>query len=79
MTMTIALTPDQEERLRREAANRSLPTEALLQKLMDQTLASIGHSSRQPRERVLGLHEGQIWIADDFDVPLPDSFWLGEE
>jgi hypothetical protein len=26
-----------------------------------------------------GLHAGQYWIAEDFDAPLPDSFWLGEE
>jgi antitoxin (DNA-binding transcriptional repressor) of toxin-antitoxin stability system len=31
------------------------------------------------KERVLGLREGQVWISDDFDEPLPDSFWLGEE
>lgn len=29
--------------------------------------------------RVLGLHEGNWWMADDFDAPLPDSFWLGKE
>lgn len=23
-----------------------------------------------------GLFEGQIQISDDFDAPLPDSFWL---
>ncbi len=27
--------------------------------------------------RIAGLHQGAIWISDDFDVPLPDSFWLG--
>ena len=27
--------------------------------------------------RIAGLHEGKIWISDDFDEPLPDSFWLG--
>lgn len=26
-----------------------------------------------------GLHPGAIWISDDFDDPLPDAFWLGEE
>jgi len=25
------------------------------------------------RKRVLGLDEGKIWIADDFDAPLPDE------
>ena len=33
----------------------------------------------EKKERVLGLREGQVWISDDFDEPLPDSFWLGEE
>ena len=28
--------------------------------------------------RVLGLHNGQGWMSDDFNDPLPDSFWLGE-
>jgi antitoxin (DNA-binding transcriptional repressor) of toxin-antitoxin stability system len=29
------------------------------------------------RHRIPGLHRGEIWISDDFDDPLPDSFWLG--
>jgi antitoxin (DNA-binding transcriptional repressor) of toxin-antitoxin stability system len=28
--------------------------------------------------RRLGLHPGAIEVADDFDDPLPDEFWLGE-
>jgi hypothetical protein len=29
--------------------------------------------------RVPGLHQGSsYWMADDFDAPLPDEFWLGE-
>lgn len=28
--------------------------------------------------RVPGLHKGVYFMADDFDAPLPDSFWLGE-
>ncbi len=31
------------------------------------------------KPRVLGLHEGSWWVADDFDAPLPDSFWLGKD
>ena len=27
--------------------------------------------------RVAGLHEGMIEMGDDFDEPLPDSFWFG--
>ncbi len=30
--------------------------------------------------RIAGLHAGNIlYISDDFDDPLPDSFWLGED
>ena len=32
----------------------------------------------QPRKRTAGLGQGKIVIADDFDEPLPDAFWLGE-
>jgi hypothetical protein len=32
---------------------------------------------REPSKPLkLGLFEGQIHISDDFDDPLPDSFWL---
>jgi predicted DNA-binding antitoxin AbrB/MazE fold protein len=30
-------------------------------------------------ERILGLHPGAMQMSDDFDEPLPDSFWLGED
>lgn len=37
-------------------------------------------SSPAPRQPfVFGLHQGQVWMSDDFDAPLPDSFWLGED
>jgi hypothetical protein len=32
----------------------------------------------QPRKRIAGLGQGTIVIADDFDEPLPEAFWLGE-
>ncbi|MCL2639537.1 MAG: hypothetical protein FWD53_01700 [Phycisphaerales bacterium] len=31
----------------------------------------------KPRE--FGFLAGKVWIAPDFDDPLPDSFWLGED
>ncbi len=34
---------------------------------------------KKPKSRTPGLGKGTIVIADDFDAPLPDSFWLGEE
>lgn len=30
-------------------------------------------------ERIPGLHKGMIWMSDDFNDPLPDEFWLGED
>jgi hypothetical protein len=33
----------------------------------------------QPVHRVIGLHPNAIWMSEDFDEELPDSFWLGEE
>jgi hypothetical protein len=31
------------------------------------------------QERILNLHPGAIWTSEDFDDPLPDEFWLGED
>ncbi len=31
------------------------------------------------QKRKFGLHQGAFVVSDDFDDPLPDSFWLGEE
>jgi hypothetical protein len=45
------------------------------QEITNQT--SLGTEAKS--ERMLGMHRGKIWISDDFDAPLPDQFWLGEE
>lgn len=39
----------------------------------------IAKLSPVPEKRTLGLHEGQGWMSDDFNDPLPDEFWLGEK
>ena len=31
------------------------------------------------RERVLGLHEGKLWMSGDFDDELLNGFWFGSE
>ena len=31
------------------------------------------------KKRVAGLNRGQIKMREDFDDPLPDEFWTGEE
>ena len=30
-----------------------------------------------PTARIAGLHQGSIWISEDFDAPLPETFWVG--
>jgi hypothetical protein len=41
----------------------------------------IQHQSNQeqPKRRIFGLYEGQGWMSEDFNEPLPDEFWMGEE
>jgi len=38
----------------------------------------VQEQQRPQRCRVLGTFRGKIRIADDFDNPLGDEFWLGE-
>jgi antitoxin (DNA-binding transcriptional repressor) of toxin-antitoxin stability system len=30
-------------------------------------------------KRVAGLHAGAIWASEDFDEPLPEEFWTGNQ
>ncbi len=40
---------------------------------------AVAETPVRPKERILGLHEGQGWMSEDFTDELPDSFWLGED
>jgi prevent-host-death family protein len=31
------------------------------------------------KKRIAGLNRGSIWTSEDFDKPLPDEFWTGQE
>ncbi len=31
------------------------------------------------KKRIAGLNRGQIWTSEDFDAPLTDEFWNGQE
>lgn len=35
--------------------------------------------STVPSQRIPNLEQGKIIMSDDFNEPLPDSFWLGVE
>jgi prevent-host-death family protein len=31
------------------------------------------------KKRIAGLNRGAVSMSEDFDKPLPDEFWLGQE
>lgn len=33
--------------------------------------------NKKPVSRISGLDADSTWVSDDFDDPLPDSFWFG--
>ena len=78
MTVNLSLNPEQEQRLREAALARGVEAEALASEILGQALDQFDTPPRG-KKLILGLHEGQGWISDDFDAPLPDSFWQGKE
>lgn len=76
--VTLALTPEQEERLRQAAHLQNTDADRLLHRLVDGALDQLAPPAG-PSRRTPGLHAGQYKIAADFDAPLPDGFWLGGE
>jgi ribosomal protein L16/L10AE len=54
--------------------------EFLIQK---QENSEVSHSTQEAakisKKRILGQHKGMGWISDDFNAPLPDEFWFGNE
>jgi antitoxin (DNA-binding transcriptional repressor) of toxin-antitoxin stability system len=42
----------------------------------DKAVARLIPAIAEPAQRVAGLHEGQGWVSEDFDAPLPDESWL---
>jgi hypothetical protein len=80
MAMTFSLDSDQEQRVHEAALARGLDDNTFLNEVMTKILDEFAPRVRPTGERKLGLNAmGVQWIADDFDAPLPDSFWLGNE
>jgi hypothetical protein len=67
-----------------EAAADALPEEqkeqllAFLAARLGRTLDSVGIAISSSVRRA-GLHAGAWEVAQDFDSPLPDEFWLGRD
>lgn len=79
MTVMLELPPDLEEKLRAEAAQTGQDAGALLQQKVRQMLSGAPIAPTAASPRIAGLNRGRIWVSEDFDAPLPDEFWLGEE
>ncbi len=72
-----------EQALERLACAADLP-EPEQERIAADVLAVLGDKpgDRRPflvEQRVAGLGEGTVRMAEDFDAPLPDAFWLGGE
>jgi hypothetical protein len=46
---------------------------------LDRSATLENHQPLELPPRTLGLNRGAMKMSDDFDEPLPDKFWLGEE
>jgi Protein of unknown function (DUF2281) len=44
----------------------------------EQSVVDLEQITAVKSPRIFGLHAGQVWMSDDFDDPLPDEFWFGE-
>ena len=63
-----------------EVAAAGLPP-AEKRSLLSWLTAELAVENSAPSEgpRVSGLGKGKWWVADDFDAPLPEEFWLGRD
>lgn len=46
--------------------------------LAQQRTVAVKNLGAPKHQRVFGQYQGRISMSEDFDAPLPDSFWLGE-
>lgn len=43
--------------------------------ILKQSALSSERPPLSPKKRVLGLHQGKIWMSNDFNDPLHNDFW----
>lgn len=76
MTMVLELTEEQKERLQYYAAQVGKNPQSLLLEWVD----TLPKTPDAQNRRIAGLGSGNIlFLSPDFDAPLPDEFWLGDE
>jgi hypothetical protein len=80
MTLNLDLPAELEQYLLQEANDRGVSIEAMTLQLLTSILSKQKplEASALRRQRVFGQYQGRISMSEDFDEPLPDSFWLGE-
>lgn len=79
MTLTLDLPAELEQYLLQEANEQGVSIEAMtLQLLTNSILTKQKPVEAFKQPRVFGQYQGRISMSEDFDEPLPDSFWLGE-
>lgn len=69
-----------EQLLTQVAEQRGVNIETLILQFVQQGigLKKQANTTAITKQRVLGLHQGQGWVSEDFDAPLDDAFWLQE-
>ncbi len=80
MSITIELTPEREARLM-ELFGSSSAARAWLESVVAATTdrRTPTPEATAKKLRTPGLGKGSVlYIAEDFDEPLPDAFWLGD-
>ena len=63
----------------REWVKRALQGDEVIIAEADEPLVRLVPIARSDQPRVAGLNQGEIWVSDDFDQPLPDEFWVGSQ
>jgi hypothetical protein len=81
MTLILDLPSELEQYLLQEAKEQGVSIETMTLRLLTNSILT----KQKPAEalptkqpRVFGQYQGRISMSEDFDEPLPDSFWLGE-
>lgn len=79
MTITIDLPPEVADVLTAKATQEGQDVADYVRQLAVRDSDGREEEQDVTAPRTPGLHAGRYWIAADFDAPLPDGFWLGEE
>lgn len=75
MTLTLNLSPETAARLSRHVETAGKPAETVVAEMIE----TLPEEAAPPTRRTLGRYFGQLWMSEDFNDELPDSFWFPYE